>query len=236
MNKKKLAIMQPYFFPYIGYFQLISAVDTFLIYDNIKFTKKGWINRNRMLKNESDVLFSLPLNKDSDSLNICNRYISDSFNKKDFINKMTGAYFKAPYFKETLAFLEHIIMFESNNLFIFLYNSIVETCKYLGISTNILISSSIEINHNLKGVDKVIALNKALKADLYINAIGGVELYHHADFISQGIDLKFLRSSTIFYKQFTENFVSSLSIIDVLMFNNLDTVRNIYLNQYDLIT
>jgi hypothetical protein len=235
MDKKKLAIMQPYFFPYIGYFQLISAVDTFVIYDNIEYTKKGWINRNRMLRNGSDVIFSLPLRKDSDSLNICDRYISDSFNREDFIKKIAGAYSKAPNFIETFAFIERVIMFKNNNLFLFLYNSIIETCKYIGITTNILISSAIEIDHSLKGSDKVIALNKTLNANLYINAIGGIQLYHHADFIAQGIDLKFIRSNAIFYKQFTEKFISSLSIIDVLMFNNVDVVRNLYLNHYDLV-
>ena len=67
----RLAIMQPYFFPYIGYFQLIAAVDQFIVYDNIKYTKKGWINRNRMLQNGKDVMFSLPLKSDSDFLDVC---------------------------------------------------------------------------------------------------------------------------------------------------------------------
>ena len=77
----KLAIMQPYFFPYIGYFQLIKSVDEFVIYDNIQYTKKGWINRNRILVNGTDYLISLPLKKDSDYLNVVDRQLAESWEK-----------------------------------------------------------------------------------------------------------------------------------------------------------
>ena len=96
----RLAIMQPYFLPYIGYFQLIAAADLFIIYDNIKYTKKGWINRNRMLLNGTDKLFSLPLKKDSDFLDIVGREISQDFNPDKLLNQFKGAYIGAPYFVE----------------------------------------------------------------------------------------------------------------------------------------
>ena len=109
--------MQPYFFPYIGYFQLISAVDQFVVYDNIKYTKKGWINRNRMLLNDKDVMFSLPLKKDSDFLNIVDRELSVEFDRGKLLNQFKGAYGRAPYFRECLVLLERVLGFEDNNLF-----------------------------------------------------------------------------------------------------------------------
>ncbi|AVC45854.1 wbqC-like family protein (plasmid) [Rhizobium leguminosarum bv. viciae] len=88
----KLAIMQPYFFPYIGYFQLIHAVDKFVVYDNIKYTKKGWINRNRILRNGEDYTFSLPIKAASDSLDICDRTLSTEFDRNKLVNQIQGAY------------------------------------------------------------------------------------------------------------------------------------------------
>ena len=95
----RLAIMQPYFFPYIGYFQLIAAVDMFIVYDNIKYTKKGWINRNRMLQNGKDVMFSLPLKSDSDYLDVCERELAADFNRDKLLNQFKGAYRRRPVFR-----------------------------------------------------------------------------------------------------------------------------------------
>ena len=84
-GERKVAIMQPYLFPYIGYFQLITAVDMFVLYDNIKYTKKGWINRNRLLQNGVDAMFSIPLKNAPDHLNVCERELADSFDASKFI-------------------------------------------------------------------------------------------------------------------------------------------------------
>ena len=97
----KLAIMQPYFLPYIGYFQLIAAVDQFIVYDNIKYTKKGWINRNRLLQNGTDTVFSIPLSKDSDALDIRERQIAADFRRDKLLKQIAEAYRKAPYFGQT---------------------------------------------------------------------------------------------------------------------------------------
>src|SRR6267378_6743344 len=105
----RLAVMQAYFFPYIGYFQLIAAVDLFIVYDNIKYTKKGWISRNRMLQNGKDVTFSLPLKSDSDYLNVCERELASNFNRDKLLNEIKGAYARAPYFSKTFSLLEQIM-------------------------------------------------------------------------------------------------------------------------------
>lgn len=231
----KLAIMQPYFFPYIGYFQLIAAVDMLVVYDNIKYTKKGWINRNRMLQNGRDVMFSLPLKSDSDYLDVCERELAADFNRDKLLSQFMGAYRRAPYLAQTFPLIEEILNCEDTNLFTFLHHSIVKSCDHLGISTKIRISSSIAIDHKLKNQDKVLALCEAGGASTYINTSGGVELYSNERFRAKGIDLKFLRSKPFEYAQFGDAFVPWLSIIDVLMFNPINTIQACISNNYELI-
>jgi hypothetical protein len=231
----KLAIMQPYFLPYIGYFQLIAAVDQFIVYDNIKYTKKGWINRNRMLQNGKDVMFSLPLKSDSDSLDVCQRELSTDFNREKLLNQFKGAYQRAPYFEQSFPLLEGIVRYENPNLFQYLHHSIVKTCEYLGITTVIKVSSSNDIDHSLKNQDKVLALCEAVGADTYVNAIGGMELYSRDTFRQRNIELRFIKSSPFEYLQFGDPFVPWLSIIDVMMFNPLDAIQACISTNYELI-
>ena len=235
MDKKKLAIMQPYFFPYIGYFQLISAVDTFVIYDNIKYTKKGWINRNRILRDGKDIMFSLPLKKDSDYLDVCERELSKDFSRDKLLDQIKGAYQGAPYFGKTFPLVEQIVRYDDVNLFRFLYHSIVKLCEHFGIKTEIKISSEIPIDHDLKGQDKVCAICKAVNANSYINAIGGKELYSKETFHENGLDLKFIQSKPFEYPQFGSVFVPWLSIIDVMMFNSKEKIFMTVTCNYNLI-
>lgn len=231
----KLAIMQPYFMPYIGYFQLIAAVDQFIVYDNIKYTKKGWINRNRILQSGQDAIFSLPLKGGSDSLDVSERELADEFNKNKLLNQFKGAYRHAPYFNETLSLLEDIVRYEDANLFRYLHHSIVKICEHLGVNTPIKISSDIAIDHSLKSQDKVLALCKAAGATTYINTIGGAELYSREAFGERGIELKFIKSKPFEYAQFGNEFVPWLSIIDVIMFNRMDIVRNAVMHKFDIL-
>lgn len=231
----KLAIMQPYFLPYIGYFQLIGAVETFVVYDNIKYTKKGWVNRNRMLRNGEDVTFSLPLAKDSDSLDIVQRELAADFDRQKLLNQFKGAYSKAPYFDVAFPVLTRIVLNEERNLFRYIYQSIVELCSHLGLATEIRISSEIDIDHDLKSQDKVLAICNALGADSYINAIGGLELYRHEDFAAQDVALQFIKAKPFEYPQFAGQTVQWLSIADVLMFNSLDVVKDRIANGYEMI-
>ena len=231
----RLAIMQPYFFPYIGYFQLIAAVDQFIVYDNIKYTKKGWINRNRMLKNGKDEMFSLPLKSDSDYLDVCKRELAADFNRDKLLNQIKSAYRRAPYFAQTFPVVEQIVRYEDANLFCFLHHSIVKTCEHLEIKTEIKISSSLAIDHGLKSQDKVLSLCEAVGASTYVNAIGGKELYSKETFREKGLELKFIQSKPFEYPQFDNEFVPWLSIIDVMMFNPLDTIRTCISTNYELI-
>jgi hypothetical protein len=235
MSGKRVAIMQPYFLPYIGYFQLIASVDQFIVYDNIKYTKKGWINRNRMLQNGSDVMFSLPLKKDSDSLDVVQRDLAPDFNRDKLLNQFQGAYRKAPYYEQTAPLIEHIVHFEDNNLFSYLHHSIVQICQHIDITTDIRVSSTIAIDHALRGQDKVLALCQATQAKTYVNAIGGIGMYSRETFRDEGIDLKFLKTRPFEYTQFGNPFVPCLSMLDVLMFNSKEIVRNQTINEYTLL-
>ncbi|NVI82256.1 hypothetical protein CSQ94_14305 [Janthinobacterium sp. BJB312] len=230
----RVAIMQPYFLPYIGYFQLIAAADLFIVYDNIKYTKKGWINRNRMLLNDGDALFSVPLKNASDQLDVCEREISPQFDAEKLLNQFRGAYRRAPYLRETMALLETIVRHPAVNLFDFLLHSLVQTCAHLGITTPLRRSSDIGIDHALKGQDKVLALCQATGADHYINPIGGLQLYREADFLAKGIALEFLQSRLHPYPQGGGEFVPWLSIVDVMMFTSPAFLQAAIRQQFDM--
>lgn len=231
----KLAIMQPYFFPYIGYFQLIKAVDQFIVYDNIKYTKKGWINRNRILRLGKDEIFSLPLKNDSDFKNICDREISGNFKPGKLLSQFADAYRHASYFAQTMPLIEDVVRHKDVNLFRFLNYSITRTCAHLGIDTPITVSSNVDIDHGLRSEAKVLALCQAMAASVYINAIGGLELYKQSAFQAQGIALKFIRCKAIAYPQFGNAFVPSLSIIDVMMFNPISAINEFLVSGYELV-
>ena len=233
-----IGINQPYFLPYIGYFQLISAVETFVVYDNIKYTKKGWINRNRILVNSQDEYISLPLKKDSDFLNIDQRFLADSFedDKLKLLRKVHSCYRKAPFFDQAYAVLDQAMNSEKRNLFDFLLFSLTTVCNYLDIKTPIIASSSLAIDHDLKGEEKVYALCQHLKTDTYVNAIGGkiMGLYDKDKFLEQGIKLEFLKTRFMEYPQFGGNFIPWLSILDVMMFNDVEQIRKM-LMLYDFV-
>lgn len=227
--------MQPYFFPYIGYWQLINAVDTFVIYDNIQYTKKGWINRNRYLQNEKDYLFSIPLVKNSDYLDIVDRDIAPTFDKKKLINQLQNAYAKAPYKLDALDVISEIITYENNNLFDYIHHSVQNICSFLNIQTDIIISSHIKGDDKiLKGQDRVINIVKQLHGQKYINAIGGQELYSKEEFLEHKITLNFIKSKNIIYQQLTNEFVPWLSIVDVMMFNSPERINEM-LDDYELL-
>ncbi len=233
----KVGIMQPYFFPYIGYYQLMNAVDTFVIYDNIEYTKKGWINRNRILVNGIDSYITLPLKKDSDFLTIKERYLSDDWvtERRKLLNRIVESYRKAPFFNDVFPIIEQCILFADKQLFNFIQNSLELIRTYLGITTPLIVSSTLEVDSSLKSTQKVIAICKNLNANTYINPIGGLELYSKDDFGNEGIGLNFLKTDQIVYSQFNSSFTSNLSIIDVMMFNEKLDIKYFINNSYSLL-
>lgn len=228
----KVGIMQPYLFPYIGYYQLIKAVDTFVIYDDVNFIKQGWINRNRILLNGNDMMFNIIL-KGASSFKKINEIEVSGPNLK-LLATIEQAYHKAPYFTEVFPLLSNIISSKETNLARYLTNSLHAIISYLSINTIILISSEIDKDTLLKGEDKVIDICKQLNATNYINAIGGQELYHKEKFSENGLTLNFIKSKSIVYHQFKNKFFPWLSIIDVMMFNSPTKIL-LMLDNFELI-
>ncbi len=226
--------MQPYFFPYIGYWQLINYVNVFVVYDNIEYTKKGWINRNRYLMNGKPEYFSLPIEKGSDYLDIVERRVSDSYSDKKILHQLDAAYKKAPYYRETINLIERIYDISDRNLFVFLYDTIKSVVDYLDIDTEIVVSSTVSKDRALKKEKRVIDLCKSINADIYINPIGGMELYDKNDFLNEGIEIQFLKSQLPEYKQYQNEFVPALSIIDTLMFCGREGTKEM-LSKFELV-
>ncbi|KKG83652.1 hypothetical protein DU55_04160 [Methanosarcina mazei] len=238
----KIAGMQPYFLPYIGYWQLMNAVDKFVVDGSVQYIKAGWINRNYILINNSkSFLFTIPLKKSSDagasSRKISERFISDQYFGRDadkFLRTIRHAYGKAPYFNEAMPVIEKCFLYEEKNLSKFIYNSIQVISEYLGITTEIIFWHHNDIDPSLKGQERVLEICRNFSATSYINPIGGLELYDSKSFESNGIELKFLKSKTHEYGQFGNEFVPNLSIIDVIMFNSKSDIKKM-LNMYELI-
>ena len=231
----KLGIMQPYFFPYIGYWQLLNAVDIYVIYDDVNYIKGGWINRNRILAGGAPHYLNLPLAGASPNKKIHEIEV----NKNDRLlgkglQTIRYNYGKAPYFKDVYPVLEAAFSCGETNLAGFITESLKFVCSYLGIGTKMVISSALHKNNELKGQEKVLEICRILGADTYLNAIGGKELYSGDEFKRHGITLYFLKTGDIWYEQFGHPFQGNLSIIDVMMFNPVERVREM-LTQYDLV-
>lgn len=228
--------MQPYLFPYIGYFQLINAVDRFVIYDDVNYIMRGYINRNEILLFGKRHRFTLKLEKASSNklINKVNIF-DDGNNKERIIAQLQNAYKKAPMYPKVFHMLRGIIMNKEVNLSKYVSNTIMRLSEYLGIDTQFLYSSEIEKNNELRGQEKVIEICKKLNARQCVNPIGGLELYDRNKFKEQGIDLSFLkpRMEDIRYEQFIDDFEGKLSIIDMLMFSEIKRVQD-FLYCYDL--
>ena len=228
----KLGIMQPYFLPYIGYWQLINAVDKYVIYDDVQFIKGGWINRNNILINGQKQLFNLILSGASPNILINEITVQD--NQTKLIRTIELNYKKAPMYQQVFPLFLHIMEHSDKNLAKFIGNSIVEISKYLSIETEFIYSSTLDKDNTLRAQDKILNICKLLNANKYINAIGGADLYSKDDFNKVGIELSFLETKIEPYKQFKNEFVPYLSILDVLMFNDVESI-NIMFNKYNLI-
>ena len=228
----KIAVMQPYFFPYIGYWQLINSVDIFIIYDDVNFIKRGYINRNNILINNVKHLFTLALIKSSQNKKINEILIGE--NNKKILRTIEQSYLKAPFFHDIFPIIEDIFSNKEKDLSKFLGNSLQILSKYLDINTKFEYSSMIENDKSLQAQDRLIEISKILNATDYINAIGGEQLYDKNAFSDAGINLSFIQTELINYKQFNNKFIPNLSIIDVMMFNSKEDIKEM-LKKYTLV-
>lgn len=223
MNNSTVAIMQPYFYPYIGYFHLINSVDKFVIFDDVNFIKKGWINRNQILLNGNTHLFTIPIREMSQNKKINESFIHEPLPAKlKITNLLVDAYKKAPFFNENIEVLLSLINSVQENIALYNMENLKGLCAYLNIKTIFEMSSRIPHSLELKGQERIISLVKSLGADTYINAIGGQKLYNNEVFVAEKIKLEFIKSFPISYDQGIADFIPNLSIIDVLMYAGKD--------------
>ena len=216
-----VAVMQPYFFPYIGYFQLMNAVNVFVIYDDAQYMKGGWINRNRILVNGAPGWLTLPVKRASLSLPInLRQYLLEGDNVRKIKEQLRASYASAPAFGEVFSMVCELLNFKDSNVAAFNANLLTLLAKRLGIASRVVLSSELEKAPGLKGQDKVIDICKRLGATCYANPIGGLALYDPLAFMQSGIALTFLRARPTSYLQAGQPHVPFLSIIDVLMFNS----------------
>lgn len=230
----KVAIHQPYFVPYIGYWQLIKSVDVFAIADNYNYIKGGWINRNRVLDHDTVRYYNIEVAHVSQ-----NKYISEHelkpIDKQKKLDQLRGFYGKAPYRNEGLELMDRILSFEGTNLSDFLYRSICIICDYLHIDTKIVRTSDFEQDPSLKFDGRIYDYLHQLGADEYHNLIGGMELYSFQKFQDQGIKLAFVEAVPHAYQQSSKEFVFGLSIIDIIMNCSVRDIQEL-LESYKLIT
>jgi hypothetical protein len=227
----KLAIMQPYLFPYLGYFQLIRAVDAFVVYDDVNYIKGGWINRNYILANGDKQLITLPLQGASPNKLINQVEVSG---KHKILQSLHQNYCKAPHFNAVYSILEDILTQTEKNLAHFIAYQLRCICGYLGLNPQWIISSALEKDNGLRGQDKVLSICTVLGATHYINVPGGKALYDHESFAARGLKLSFIQPRVVSYHQFRKEFVPHLSIIDVMMFNDREQCARL-LEEYDLV-
>lgn len=214
----KLAIMQPYLFPYLGYFQLIRAVDAFVVYDDVNYIKGGWINRNFILAQGGKQLITLPLQGASPNLLI--NQVQVGGRPVKLLETIRHCYGSAPQFGKVFPLLEGIFLQQEKNLARFLDRELRQVCDYLGLHPEWHVSSTLKKNNNLCGQDKVLAICEELGASQYINVPGGKELYDREDFARRGLQLSFIQPCPVEYRQLGKSYVPNLSIIDVMMFND----------------
>ncbi|WP_234734312.1 WbqC family protein [Tellurirhabdus bombi] len=231
-----LAIMQPYFLPYIGYLQLMNTVDTFVFYDDVAFINRGWINRNRILVNGKDFLFTIPLKDASQNRRICEIELSsDAKWRSKLLKTMEQSYRKAPYYAAVFPVLEKIVNQEAPNIAAYIQEGFVTLNQFLGINTKIIPTSTVYGNDHLKAQERILDICKQEKANRYINPIGGMELYDKSLFADSGIDLFFLQSKRVTYQQAgASEFIPWLSIIDILMHNDVPAIRKM-LDEFELV-
>lgn len=233
--KNSIAIMQPYFLPYLGYWQLINTVEKFVIYDHVQYTKRGWINRNQWYVNGQVKSFSLPLKKASSEVEISSRFLVDNFSDHadKLIRQATNTYKRSPFFEQGMEILVSCLKNSDRNLFNFVHNSILVVLEFLDIHTQIVISSNLDYDESTRGEDRVIAICNELDAKYYINPVSGKHLYSPARFRENLIQLAYLQPVLRPYRQVGTTFNNGLSIIDIAFCCDRLTIMDM-LNDYNV--
>lgn len=223
--------MQPYLFPYIGYFQLIHASDLFMVYDDVSYIKSGFINRNTVLSRNGLTRFTVPLSGASQNKLIASLQFEADVAKP--LRTIEHSYSKAPYFDAVFPIVSKILNLEDRAISSVCINSYATIFSYLGLDKQMIKTSSLDYDRAASAQNRLISLSKRFGADCYLNLPGGRDLYAKPDFAERGIELRFIESLPIKYSQGQNGFVPNLSIIDVLMNCSPDEVCEI-LRMYNL--
>ncbi|HEY8036068.1 MAG TPA: WbqC family protein [Methylobacter sp.] len=232
---KTIAIMQPYFLPYIGYFQLLAAADKFIVLDDVNYINRGWVNRNRLSLNGAVHTFTVPLFGASQNRLICDiTLVNERAWRDKLMRTIQQAYKKAVCYPEVSSLIESLINFPSLQLDEFLLNSLRGIVRYLSLDVEIENTSRVYENTHLKGQERILDICRQEQANVYINLIGGRDLYDRASFLEHDIQLYFLRPRPVSYLQGQAEHIPWLSILDVLMFNEPPAVRQL-LTEMDLL-
>lgn len=231
----KLAVMQPYFLPYLGYWQLLNAVDLFVIYDDVHFIKKGWIHRNRIMTKQGEYLFTVPLSKISQNRLICEHKLADPAGfVSRFVQLINMNYKDAPFFTQGMTLIDDMFSVPTDDLTTLCERSIHIVCKALGISCKIVRSSALNNDKALKSQDKIVDIVKYLHGNTYINLEGGRALYSKEHFAQHDIKLQFIKPQPpLSYPQVFPGFTPYLSIMDMLMCVSTEQLRH-WINHYEL--
>ena len=232
--------MQPYIFPYIGYFQLINYVDKWVIFYDTQYIAKGWINRNRILHpeiNKQWQYFTVPLKKHSRDSNIKDLEINQSIKwQEELFGKLSAYKRKAPYYAATIALVNDCLAFECSTLSQWLEYSLKSVCAYLDIPFNYAVFSKMKINtENVNHPGQwALEIADAMQAGEYVNPHGGFEVFRESDFSARNIKLHFLKPGLTPYVQRRGCFVPGLSIIDIMMWKDKDEI-NAMLNDFTIV-
>lgn len=228
--------MQPYFLPYIGYFQLIQHADVFVLYDDAEYTKKGWINRNRILVEDRVQTISIPIKSGSDFLSIRERSLAANFSPDKLFNQLKAGYQRCTNWTTLSEYLNDVLFNPDRCLFTYIDYSIKKMLELCGLATTVLKSSEIEIDYSLRRQERVIAICQALGAQEYVNPVGGFDLYDPTAFRKAGVNLKFLRARLLCYPQKSTVFVPALSIIDMFANTSIAYVQEAMRTEFDVIS
>lgn len=231
-----VTVEQPYLFPYIGYWQLLNAVDVFVMLDDVNYIKRGFINRNSILLDGKSYRFSVPVKEASQNKKIMDLCLCfDEKERQKFLSRIEYAYKKAPCFSQVFPLITDIIHNPDEDLTGFIQYSLTSITAYLGIDTRIIRSSAMDKDNTLTGQNRVVEICRRIGADTYINPAGGRKLYDSQTFHKENMELFFLdtRHENIVYPQFDNPFVGQLSIIDIMMFNSIEKIQD-FLKEYDL--
>lgn len=222
----KVAVMQPYFLPYIGYWQLLHAADVFVIYDRVNYIKGGWINRNRILVNGSPSYITVPVSGASSNAIINELSINSGPNwRRKMLSTIRHSYAKAPAYEARYPLLRAVIEHPADCLTTFLHNGISRIAACLGIDTRLVLFSEAIEQHGLHGKDRILDICRQLGATHYYNLPGGRGMYEPEEFAGQGIELRFIEPGLRPYPQTTAEFIPGLSIADIMMQNDDDNLQ-----------